>query len=392
MSMNRTLLTDRVAHQAVVKVKEYNLLDQTLQGFSLRVQSSGAKSWVLRAKIEGKPKRVTLGDARRVKVDEARAAAHALLANGKPAPPVADKAKTDGMVVPTFAAFARTYQERKAVTWKPSGQRCTAVYLRVTLLPFFGNMLLDRITSADVARWFHDYGRLRPGGANRALAIIGNMFSCARDWGVLPNTFVSPTKGIKKNRRPRRGRVLNADEIERLGAALDRQVLARPDPTDIVRLLLLTGCRHGEIRTLRWKEVKQDRLMLSDSKTGPRQVLLGEPAREILKRRRRQRQPGIDHVFPHRREPTQPRGPTTSYWQMIRKQADLPDDLRLHDLRHTYASHAVMQGESLIVTGKLLGHRHTATTERYAHLTDHFLLEAAERVAGNILSLLEPGG
>ena len=213
-----------------------------------------------------------------------------------------------------------------------------------------------------------------PGGANRALAMIGNMFRCARDWGVLPETFISPTKGIKKNRTPRRGRVLNADEIERLGAALDRQVLARPDPTDIVRLLLLTGCRHGEIRTLRWKEVKQDRLMLSDSKTGPRQVLLGDPAREILKRRRRRRLSGVAHVFPHRRDPTQPRGPINSYWQMIRKQAGLPADLRLHDLRHTYASHAVMQGESLMITGRLLGHRHTGTTERYAHLTDHFPL------------------
>ena len=155
------VLTDRVAHQAAVKVKEYNLLDQTLQGFSLRVQPSGAKSWVLRAKIDGKPKRVTLGDARRVKVDEARATAHALLANGKPAPLVADKSKAEGVAVPTFTAFAKTYQERKVPVWKPSGQRSTAVYLRSTLLPFFGDMPLDQITSADVARWFHDYGRLR---------------------------------------------------------------------------------------------------------------------------------------------------------------------------------------------------------------------------------------
>ena len=217
------------------------------------------------------------------------------------------------------------------------------------------------------------------------------MIACARDWGVLPENFISPAKGIKKNRTPRRGRVLNADEIERLGAALDRQVLVRPDPTDIVRLLLLTGCRHGEIRALRWKEVKRDRLMLSDSKTGPRQVLLGEPARKILNSRRRHRRPGLDHVFPHRRDPTQPRGPISSYWQMIRRQAGLPADLRLHDLRHTYASHAVMQGESLIITGRLLGHRHTGTTERYAHLTDHFLTEATERVADRILSLLDPG-
>lgn len=392
MTTARIVLTDRVAHQAAVKGKEYNLLDQTLQGFSLRVQPTGAKSWVLRTKIGDKPKRVTLGDARRIKVAEARAAAHALLANGKPAPEVADWVKTERAVTPTFAVFARTYLERKAAAWKPSGQRTTAVYLRSTLLPFFGDMTLDQITTADVARWFHDYGRRRPGGANRALAIIGNMFQCARDWGVLPETTISPCKGIKKNRTPRRGRVLNTDEIERLGAALDRQVLVRPDPTDIVRLLLLTGCRHGEIRTLLWKEVKTDRLMLSDSKTGPRQVLLGEPARAILKRRRRQRQPGVNHVFPKRHDPSEPRGPITSYWRMIRRQAGLPADLRLHDLRHSYASHAVMQGESLMITGRLLGHRNTATTERYAHLTDHFLLEAAERVADRILSLLGPGG
>ena len=147
-----------------------------------------------------------------------------------------------------------------------------------------------------------------------------------------------------------------------------------------MRLLLLTGCRPGEIRRLRWCEVKPDRLTLIDAKTGPRHVLLGEAARELLG--------GLaeaasgEWVFPGQ-SGDEPLGKNDLYWfwRKTRDAAGIVADARLHDLRHAYASHAVMNGESLHVAGRMLGHRRASTTNRYVHLDDATLSAAAERVA-----------
>ncbi len=147
-----------------------------------------------------------------------------------------------------------------------------------------------------------------------------------------------------------------------------------------VRLLLFTGCRPGEIRRLRWCEVKPDRLTLIDAKTGPRHVLLGEAARELLD--------GLaasafgQWVFPGKGE-DEPLSKHVLYdfWLGVRDAAGIVADARLHDLRHAHASHAVMNGESLHVAGRLLGHRRASTTNRYVHLDDATLGQAAERVA-----------
>ncbi len=182
------------------------------------------------------------------------------------------------------------------------------------------------------------------------------------------------------DRRPPRGRLLGADDLARLGAALRQREDENPVCVAAVRLLLLTGCRPGEIRRLRWREVKPDRLALIDAKTGPRHVLLGEAARELLNGV--PRTASGEWVFPA----TDRDGPLTSnelyyFWSTTRDAAGIVADARLHDLRHAYASHAVMNGESLHVAGRLLGHRRATTTNRYVHLDDATLSEAAERVA-----------
>ena len=147
-----------------------------------------------------------------------------------------------------------------------------------------------------------------------------------------------------------------------------------------VRLLLLTGCRPGEIRCLRWSEVKPDRLTLIDAKTGPRHLLLGEDARELLNGLA---EPACgEWVFPDDKG----NGPLStsdlwSFWTKARDAAGIVVDARLYDLRHSYASHAVMNGESLHVAGRMLGHRRASTTNRYVHLDDAALSAAAERVA-----------
>ena len=133
-----------------------------------------------------------------------------------------------------------------------------------------------------IARFFHEYGRRKPGGANRNHDILRDMFDCAIAWEHRPDAAGNPGKGIVRYRRPPGGRPLGTDNLARLGAVLRQREDKNPVCVAAVRLLPLTRCRPGQIRCLRWCEVKPDRLALGDSKTGPGHVLLGETARERL--------------------------------------------------------------------------------------------------------------
>ena len=164
----------------------------------------------------------------------------------------------------------------------------------------------------------------------------------------------NPTNGIKRNRGNKLSRFLSREEIVRLHAVLDEHALMdeRRQQVDIIRLLLLTGCRKGEIVNLRWSEVEGDTLALADAKTGPRKVPLNAPARRVLER---QPKIGSVFVFPSPRNPAEPRIGDLGLWYRIRREAGI-EDCRLHDLRHTLASQAVMNGVPVPVVSRLLGH------------------------------------
>lgn len=186
--------------------------------------------------------------------------------------------------------------------------------------------------------------------------------------------------GHLRYRRPPRGRLLGANDLAKLVAVLRRLEDDWPVRVVAVRLILLTGCRPGEIRRLRWCEVKRDRLTLIDAKTGPRHVLLVEEARKLLGALA-----GLSSeecVFPGAggEEPLNENA-LYYFWLKARDDAGIVADARLHDLRDSYALHAIMNGESLHMAGRLLGHRRATTTDRYAHLDDVTLSQAAERVA-----------
>ena len=382
----RARLTDALALAAGPREREYAIHDSALQGFLLRVQPNGARSWVFRFRRDGKPHRVTLGKPGTVKADQARAAALAFLARekggGSPVPLPASG--------PTLARFASEYVERRSPAWKPSTVETIQIYLNSAILPAIGHLRVGSAVRADIARFFHAYGRRKPGGANRCHEILRNLFDCAIAWGHRPEAAGNPCKGIVRYRRPPGGRLLGVGDLARLGATLRELEPKSPVRVAAVRLILLTGCRPGEIRRLRWSEVKPDRLTLTDAKTGPRHVLLGEVARELLK--------GLaetasgEWVFPGR-DANGPLGVNRLYqfWLKVRDQAGIVEDARLHDLRHAHASHAVMNGESLHVAGRLLGHRRASTTNRYVHLDDATLSEAAERVAESIREKLRYG-
>ena len=145
---------------------------------------------------------------------------------------------------------------------------------------------------------------------------------------------------------------------------------------DIIRLLLLTGCRRGEIVNLRWSEVQDDMLALEDSKTGPRKVPLNSQARCILERQPRS---GSLFVFPSPSDPAKPRNAELGLWYRVRREAGI-EDVRLHDLLHTMASHAVMNGVPVPVVSRMLGHSNVRMTLRYAHVGDREIEAAAERI------------
>ena len=312
-------------------------------------------------------------------VDEARRECHALsaepLAVVEPEPAV--------RAVPTFRDFvAGSWKEAHFDSYKPSTQRGVRYVLDRQLLPAFGSKPLDRITPGGIARWFHAYSRSAPGGANHALDTLGQIMNFAVASG---HVDANPARGVKRNRRPPLTRFLSRDEVGRLHRALDgRTGRSAERQADIIRLLLLTGCRRNEIVRLRWSEVRGDCLALADTKTGPRKVPLNSQARRVLERQPRA---GSPFVFPSPRDPSRPRGVNLPLWYSIRREAGI-EDCRLHDLRHTHASHAVMNGVPVPVVSRLLGHSNVRMTLRYAHLGDREIEQAAERVGQAIEDII----
>ena len=179
-------------------------------------------------------------------------------------------------LVPAGARGRRGGAPRRVTLGKPETVKATMSYLNSTILPALGHPRVGPVVRADIARFFHEYGRRKPGGANRSHDILHNMFDCAIAWGHQPEAAGNPCKGIVRYRRPPRGRLPGADDLAKLDAVLRQREKENPVCVAVVRLLLLMGCRRGAIRRLRWCEVKPDRLALIDAKTGPRHVLLGD--------------------------------------------------------------------------------------------------------------------
>ena len=234
-------------------------------------------------------------------------------------------------------------------------------------------------TAAHPGQWFDAASADRPGAVNRAFEILRAMLAAARQWGELGEHVPDACANIAKNPRRSVARFLGRDELERLGAVLDRHAADRPWPVAAIRLLTLTGARLSEVLNLQWEQIgalSQDgaSARLEDSKTGPRTLWLGPEAVAVLAAL--PRRDGAARVFPE--------DLTTSrlytFWVGVREEAGLCG-VRIHDARHTYASQGVMNGVGLTAVGKLLGHRKRATTAIYAHFDDAALHDAAAKAA-----------
>ena len=353
--------------------------DRQILGFGLRVQATGYKSWVVKYRERRKQRFVTLGNAAKVDMQTARAKAVALL----------ERAALDGLptrpktkIAPTFADYIDEFWKDYAHHWKPSTRTRNRSAIRCDLVGAFGGLALDTIRRADVVRWRDDLSA-RPGAFNRALPVLAVMLRYAEQLGYRRKGS-NPCKGMPRYKRELPDRFLSPAEYQRLARTLAAYEAREPDVVAAVRLLMFTGARQGEIASLRWEYVQSPRLMLPDSKTGAKIIWLNNPALAVIDALPDRRSTGF--VFPARQSENRPLALDVP-WTRIRKRAALPD-VRLHDLRHSFASVAIADNVPLSIIGKLLGHALPETTARYAHLADGVIAEAAERVCGGLATAL----
>ncbi len=361
--------------------KRRSKFDYVLPGFGERIHPSGRKSYVLQRTMGGKQRLITIGDAailtERIAQDVARRLILRVELGQNPA-----EEKQRGRTTPTYAAFLQSYWELAARTWKPSTREIHDIYRRTHLDHAFAGKFIDEISHADAVRWHAALTRSAgPGAANRAMEILRAMFGKAEAWGYLPE-HSNPFRGIKRNKGRKFERFLSEDEMARLGQALAEARGEKPLEVAVISLLALTGCRRSEILNLIWGEVQGRKFKLTDSKTGPRIVWLGRQARAVLDALPRGK--GSQRVF---RFDVDPVSAIDCFWRRLRGAARLKD-VRLHDLRHNYASLAARSSETLPMIGSLLGHKVVRTTARYAHLDDSTILEAANVISDWIESQL----
>ncbi|MDE0330775.1 MAG: site-specific integrase [Nitrospinae bacterium] len=372
-------LTKRTVDALEVDSKDAVFWDRELAGFGVRVHATGRKTYVVQSRGPGGPKRVTLGRHGELAVDEARKRAASLIDRIKRGEDFSAAApRVETTVAGLAERFMRTHVEKHL---KPASASAYRTVLDKHILPALGGMGLEEVGGAEVTALHH---RLRetPARANAAVHLLSRMFTLAEAWELVPPGR-NPCRALRRYRTRKRERFLTPEEYRRLGRAL-RQAEDEIWPPAIaaIRLLVLTGCRRGEILNLGWDDVDRTAgdLRLRDAKAGPRMVPLTKPVLSILDAI--PRSPENPWVITGQRPGKRLTG-LHHYWRPIRERAGLAD-VRLHDLRHSYASRALALGESLYTIGKLLGHTSVATSARYAHLMRDAEREAAVRVGGSI--------
>jgi integrase len=413
------------------------LWDSQLKGFGLKVTPAGRKVYVLQYRMGGRAlpvKRYTIGNHGDYTPDQARNVAEKLrggIRNNVDPGAAKRKAIEDQRAAITVKQLCERYLEN------PPPKKSSTVATdkgRIVrhIVPLLGSKRVKDVTSCDIQRFMAAVatGKTRAdiktkergravvtggkGTATRTVGLLGGIFSYAVTEGYRTD---NPVRGIKRYPDHKAERFLSSVELKTLGDVLSAAEKAwsayeanecawraagrrgpkprkpehaeNPTALTAVRLLLFTGCRKSEILTLKWEHVDFERqcLRLPDSKTGAKTVALGAPALALLSRLKR-----TDHSFyvlPSSTISGRHFVGLPKIWERIRKRAKL-GNVRLHDLRHSFASAGAAAGDSLLIIGKLLGHRDPKTTARYAHLADDPVKAAASRISSIIANAMEP--
>lgn len=404
-------LSKAIVDRAQPKDTDYFIWDSDLKGFGLKIAKGGRKSYVCKYRVgsgrTAPTRRFTIGaHGSPWTVDQARGEARKILghaANGEdPA-----KEKQDAKKQITVSDLCDLYLQQGVGTKKASTLATDKGRIERHIKPLLGKRKVPDVTRADIKRFLQDVAngktakdvktglrgraivRGGKGAATRTVGLLGGIFSFAFDSGLIET---NPVRGVKRFADKKGERFLSQQELVSLGQALrdGAEKGLNPQALAILKLLIFTGARKGEIETLKWSEIDFDRgyLRLADSKTGQKVFPLNAGALEILSTVPRLE--GSPYVFPaHRGEGHYAGAPKV--WRIVRADAGL-DDLRLHDLRHSFASIAVSGGASLPIIGALLGHSDSATTQRYAHLHDDPLKAASEAVGRKIAASVGSSG
>ena len=352
-------------------------------GFGIRHYASGRNVYIVQTRMAGRLRTVTIGPASVLTKHQAQSVARTVIAYAQIGQdPATDRERIRSAA--RFDDFVDEFWAKWAPRWSGKTFSVNTAYQRNYLDGAFPGVLVDELNEAHVTKWFANLNNLTsPGAANMTLSLLSNMLNRAEDWGYrLENT--NPCRAVRYNRRKACERFLSTDELARLGEVLERHRAgddpARSTVASALLLLTLTGSRRGEVLGLHWQDVRGNRLKLRHGKTGPRTVWLGDDARAVIDSLPRYER--IPWVFWNKRF-RKPFKEVNHYWYEMREEAKL-GNLRVHDLRHTFASHAAMNKETLPMIGRLLGDVSPGSTARYAHLDDEHVLDAAEQIGGAI--------
>lgn len=386
--------------------KRYTVWDDDQTGFGLRVGSDGSKSFVVKyLTTDGRQRWFTLGKYGDLTPKEAREeAARIRSAAARGSDPQSEKLKSRN--AETVSELCDKYLKEGCAAKKLSTLATDRGRIERHIKPLLGRQRVKDITQNDIKRFMiavaegktavdvhtGPRGRARvtggKGTASRTVGLLGGIFAFAIGEGMRTD---NPVRGVKRYSDRKGERYLKPSELARLGEALTQAETSggtNPIAINAIRALVLTGCRKSEILKLRWSEIDFEHacLRLADSKTEEKIVPLGAPALELLVAMARIE--GNPFVFPGAKEARHLVG-LPKIWERVRSVAGI-DDVRLHDLRHSFASVGAGAGIGLTIVGKLLGHRDPKTTARYSHIADDPAKSAADRISRSISASLQP--
>jgi integrase len=376
------------------------LWDAEIPGFGVRVTKQGGKAWIVQCRVRGgKQRRIVIGRCNKLALDRARIEARKIIGAAElgrdPAQERKEAREEKPDTDPTFADFADRWLDEVVAKRNRAGtEKHRRLLIKNHIKPHLGDKRLSEIGRKDIEDMHHAVSEKYPVAANRAVSVCSAILSTAVRWELLER---NPALQAHRNSEEGRERYLTPDELKALGKALEES--PAQDSADVVRLLLLTGARVGEVLAMRWDQLDLAAGVWTKPASTTKQnkthrVPLSAPAITVLKKRipagkkagdgtartlDRSAKKGNPWVFPGEGAD----GHMTTirtFWAAICKRAKIKG-ARVHDLRHTFASLLVSAGESLPVVGALLGHTQAKTTSRYAHLMDDALRSAAEKVS-----------
>lgn len=369
--------------------------DGEVKGFGVRVTAAGAKAFILNYRAAGHERRITIGSFPDWSVSSARDRAKELkrrVDNGED--PMGER--HEERTAPTMADLAQRFDAEHLTKRRATTATDYRSILRGHILPTLGKIKVADLRHSDVEKLHRKIAATAPYRANRAVSVLSKMMNLAVKWELRAD---NPVRGIERAPEEKRERFLTPAEIARLGEVL----ATHPERTSCqaIRLLLLTGARRGEMLSATWSQFDLEKGAWTKPSSATKQkkehrVPLSAPALTVLSELRAEADPGCPYLFPGKRAvDTKGRvtwAPLTEIkraWAAVCKAAGI-EGVRVHDLRHSFASILASSGLSLPIIGALLGHTQAATTHRYAHLLDDPLRAATEAAGAFVTSAGKP--